>query len=126
MEPFLSDEGVPRSVARACRVLGLEAYVVGEPETPPRGSSDRENAKWCAERGAILLTNDRGKKDKAILDALAELRVHALFVHEDLLSGPPHLLARALLNAEGNIDAKVGGRGLLHHRLRASGGLDPR
>ena len=54
------------------------------------------------------------------------MRVHAIFVHPDLRSGPPHRLARAILNAEGKIDEVAGGSKLIRHRLRVSGGLEKR
>lgn len=123
----LLDEGLPPSIARAFRELELDVHAVGEADAPPRGSGDGDNAKWCADRGAVLVTNDRGKKDKAIFDALAERHVHALFVHEDLLAGPPHVLAKALLQAESKIEAELQKRhGLLRHRLRPGGGIERR
>lgn len=127
MVPLLLDEGVPPVVAPAFRTLGLTAHAVGEDDAPPRGGDDAGNAEWCAAHDAVLVTNDRGKKDKAIFDALAQHHVHALFVHEEMLAGPPHLLAKALLMAEGKIEAEVGkARGLLRHRLRPGGGLERR
>lgn len=127
MVPLLLDEGVPPSIARAFRELELEVFAVGEEGAPPRRSPDGDNVKWCADRGAVLVTNDRGKKDRAILDALAQHRVHALFVHEDLTAGPPHILASALLKAESKIEAVVRKtRGLLRHRLRPGGGIEAR
>lgn len=127
MVPLLLDEGVPPGIARAFCELALDAYAVGDGDAPPRGGSDEANARWCAARGAILVTNDRGKKDKAIFDALAQHHVHALFITKELLAVPPHFLARALLNAEAKIDLEVAKqRGLLRARLRPNGGLDHR
>lgn len=127
MVPLLLDEGVPPSIAQALRLLGLDVSAVGEPGAPPRGSSDDVNAQWCADRGAVLVTNDRGRKDRAILDALAQARIGALFVYSDLLAGPPHRLAAAVLAAEERIEQEVSRKkGLLRHRLRPKGGLEKR
>lgn len=76
-------------------------------------------------RGAVLVTNDRGKKDKTIFDHLAQHHVHAIFVYKDLRDGPEHLLALALLRAEDKME-QVAKKELLHHRLRAGGGLEKR
>jgi len=102
------------------------AHAVGRGEAPAEDSSDDENCQWCRERGAVLVTNDLGKKDKAILDALAIHRVHAVFVYKDLRSAPPHHLARAVLRAEDEIDKWVAGKKLLRHRLSPSGSLKSR
>ena len=107
MLALLLDEGLPPQVARAFAILGLEARAVGDAEAPPRSSTDDVNCAWCRENGAVLVTNDRGKKDKAIHDLLAQHRVHAIFVHNDLRDGPEHLLALALLRAEPNMDQKA-------------------
>lgn len=127
MVPLLLDEGVPPVVAEALRTLGLSVTAVGDDDGPARGSTDFENAKWCAENGAVMVTNDRGRKDRAILDALAQEHVHALFVYRDLLEQPPHRLAGALLGAEERIAKEVAKpKGLLRHRLRPAGGLEKR
>jgi hypothetical protein len=125
MHPLLFDQGLPR-VAPALSSLGLNAHEVGGAGAPPSGGPDHDNCRWCRTHEAILVTHDRGRRDKAILDALAEYRVHAIFVHSDLRAGPPHCLARALLVAEPQIDALVAGRHLIRHRLRVKGGLDKR
>jgi hypothetical protein len=121
MQPLLIDEGLPPSVAAALRVLELHAYAVGDEGAPPRQSSDEENCEWCKERGAILVTNDRGKENPVILKALREHGVPALFVYSDLRSTPPHQLARALLNAETAIDDLAKRKGPEPHRLRPTG-----
>lgn len=127
MVPLLLDEGVPASIAQALRLLDLDVLAIGDDGAPARGSLDHENIAWCAARGAVLVTNDRGKKDKTIFDALAQYRVHALFVYKDLLAGEPHRLARALLEAEDKIGTEVAKKkGLLRHRLRPRGGIDSR
>jgi hypothetical protein len=47
-------------------------------------------------RGVVLVTNDRGKKDRTMLDAIAQHHVHALFVYPDLHATPAHELALRL------------------------------
>ena len=126
MIPILIDEGLPPQVAKALRALGLDVRAIGEEDegAPPRASTDDANCAWCAEHGALLVTNDRGKGDKLILDALAAHRVHAIFVTRELRSRPPHHLARALLASEESIAQKAGGKGLIRARLRVKGGLE--
>jgi hypothetical protein len=117
---------LPPAVADALERLGLAAHAVGRGEAPAEDSPDDENCRWCKERGAVLVTNDRGKKDHAILDALAIHRVHAVFVHNDLRGAPPHHLARAILCAETRMDEIVAGKHLIRHRLKPSGRLEKR
>jgi uncharacterized protein with PIN domain len=125
MLPLLFDEGLPGlPVARAFRELGLEAHSIGEEGAPPRKSSDKENCQWCAEHRAVLVTNDRGKRDRTILDHLAQEHVHAIFVHDDLKSAPEHIFAGALLKAESKLEHYASGKGLVRRRLRINGGLE--
>jgi predicted nuclease of predicted toxin-antitoxin system len=123
--PLLLDEGLPPQVASAFSTLALQANAVGQPLAPARGSGDHVNCAWCQTNGAVLVTNDRGKKDKKIHDLLAQHHVHAIFVHNDLRNGPEHLLALALLRAEGRME-HLAKKHLLHHRLRPGGGLETR
>jgi predicted nuclease of predicted toxin-antitoxin system len=126
MKPLLFDEGLYPQVPAALRALGLEAYAVGRDRAPARGATDTENCKWCAARGCILVTNDRGRKDREIILALDQERVHAIFVLADLRQAPPHHLGRALLSAEEQIDLRTGGRKMLRHRLTPRGSLRDR
>jgi predicted nuclease of predicted toxin-antitoxin system len=122
MLPLLFDEGLSPRVATAFSALSLQAKAVGQPEAPERGSGDDTNCVWCSSNNAVLVTNDRGKTDKAIHNLLAQHHVHAIFIHNDLRNGPEHLLAKALLNAESDMETKAE-KHLLHHRLRINGGL---
>lgn len=127
MLPLLLDEGLPHRVASALSQLGWDVRAVGHDDAPPRSSSDEVNCRWCADRGAILVTNDRGRKDRVILDLLAQHHVHALFIHDDLRAAELHDLARALLNAEkALVDRASRPRGLIHHRLMPTGRINPR
>jgi len=126
MRPLLLDEGLFPVVAEALRSVQLDALAVGDEGAPPRGSDDEANCEWCAAHSAVLVTNDRGKKDKTIFAALDTHRVDTIFVHNDLRSAPPHHLLRALLNAEEAIDQLTGGRHVLRRRLLARGRLEKR
>jgi predicted nuclease of predicted toxin-antitoxin system len=123
--PLLLDEGLPPAVAHALYTLGLVVWAVGDPGAPVRKSSDEVNCAWCAENNAVLVTNDRGKKDRTIFDHLAQQHVHAIFVHKDLRDGPEHLLAKALLIAEPKMELWAA-KHLLRHRLQPGGGLKKR
>jgi len=97
LQPLLIDEGLPASVATALAALELSAHAVGQPGAPGRQSPDEINCQWCQRNGAVLVTQDRGKRDKTIFSFLATYRVHAIFVHDELRTKPAHILAKALL-----------------------------
>ncbi|MCW2989378.1 MAG: hypothetical protein JWM24_2316 [Solirubrobacterales bacterium] len=99
---------------------------MGGAEAPPNGSSDDENCQWCADNGAILVTHDRGKKDKEIIKVLDQHAVGVILVLQDLRSKPAYCLVRALLNAEGKMDQVAEGKKRMRHTLKASGRLTPR
>lgn len=126
MQPLLIDEGLPASVAAALAALELSAHAVGQPGAPGRQSPDEINCQWCQRNGAVLVTQDRGKRDKTIFSFLATYRVHAIFVHDELRNKPVHILAKALLLAEGEMDQLADGRGLIQRRLRPKGKLEKR
>ena len=128
MRPLLIDEGLPSSVARALRELELPVWAVGEVDegAPPRESDDEENCQWCANRGAVMITNDRGRENPIILRALQAHRVPAVFVYKDLRTAPPHRLASALLRAEAAIDDFAGSRSPEPRRLYPNGRLKRR
>lgn len=126
MLPLLIDEGLPPQVAHALAALELPVHAVGDQGAPPKGSPDDVNVKWCQEHGAVLITNDWGRKDKIILDLLAQHRVHAIFVYDDLRAAPPHHLARAVLRAEERIEQIASSRKMIHHKLKSTGYLDKR
>jgi len=124
LQRLLFDEGLPGgvSVARALAALGLDADAVGGEDAPPRGSKDDENCKWCSERGATLVTHDRGKKDKEIVKVLDRHQVGVIIILKDLRTKPPHHLARAILSSEVAMDDHAD-RKRLRHYLRPGGGL---
>lgn len=128
MQRLFFDQGLPGGVgtATALAALGLEANGVGGEGAPPNGSSDEENCLWCLKNDSILITHDRGKKDKEILKVLDQHQVGVILVLKDLRSMPPYHLVRALLNAEGKMDQIAEGKKRLRHVLRSGGGLIPR
>lgn len=124
MLPLLIDEGLPPRVAEALRAVEVDALAIGDVGAPAKGSADETNVPWCAQEGRLLVTNDRGRKDRVILDLLNQHHVHALFVYNDLRAGPPHHLLRALLHAEDALEQAAGRRGLVAGRLRRSGRVE--
>ena len=124
MQRLLFDQGLPGGVkmATALVALGLEANVVGGPDAPPLHSSDETNCEWCSERDATLITHDRGKKDREILEMLDRHQVGAIVVLKHFRTKPPHVLARALLNSEDEMD-QIAEKRRLRHYLRPKGGL---
>jgi hypothetical protein len=126
VKPLLFDEGLPHCIAAALRHLSIDAYAVGDDNgAPPRASGDggdETNVTWCSERDAILVTNDRGKKDRVIIDLLAEKHVDAIFVGKALRDGHERTLAAAVLNSESEM-IRILRRGLIKHHLACSGAL---
>jgi len=104
----------------------LDARAVGEDGAPARKSTDETNCRWCHERGAVLMTHDRGKKDRTILDHLNQHQVHAIFLHDDLRTASTHEAVRAVLNSESHMDQLAAGRYLIRRRLKLSGRLEKR
>lgn len=127
MQRLLFDQGLPGGVrvSSALNSLGLDAHCVGGDGAPPTESSDETNCEWCANNSAVLVTHDRGKGDREILEMLDQHKVGAIIVLKDLRSSPPHFLARALLVAEPKMDQIAGGNKRLRHYLRPKGGLSP-
>lgn len=70
MARFLFDENLPPAVGRGLRQIGFDVYVIGDPPAPDRGSPDSTNVAWCEAESAVLVTTDRGRKDKEILRLL--------------------------------------------------------
>lgn len=127
MQRLLFDQGLPggAGTATALRLLGLEANAVGGDEAPPLGSPDEVNCRWCAERDAVLITHDKGKKDKEILEVLDRHQVGVILILKEFRSSPPFHMVRALLNAEHKMD-QIAKRQRLRHYLRNGGGLAPK
>lgn len=58
---YLLDENVNRAVQRQLSRLaeGIEVLAIGDPEAPPKGSSDPEILEWIERHGYILVTENR-------------------------------------------------------------------
>lgn len=81
MTAFLFDENLPPAVGRGLRQIGFDVRVIGDPPAPARGSPDATNVEWCEANGAVLVTTDRGRKDKEILRLLrARTAVSVVFI----------------------------------------------
>lgn len=126
MLSLLLDEGLPASIAQALRAVEVDALAIGDIGAPTKGSPDQVNIPWCAEHKRLLVTNDRGKKDRVILALLNQHHVHALFVYNDLRAAPPRHLLRALLVAETALDHAASHRGLIAARLKSTGKIESR
>jgi len=87
------------------------------------GSGDEINCQWCKSNTAVLVTHDRGRGNREILQALDQLQVGAILVLRDLRQLPPRRLALALLQSEAELDQIVTSRHRLRHQLRKSGKL---
>lgn len=125
MRPLLLDEGAFSSLVGPMRDLGLDVWTPGDQGAPPKGSPDEANCAWCAKKGAILVTTDRGKKDRTIHGALAKHGVGALFMHNDLRAAPRHKVLLAVLRAEEAIEDHASRRTRIRHRLTPTGKLRP-
>jgi hypothetical protein len=123
---LLIDEGLPPSIAEALRAVEIDALAIGDVGAPSKGTPDQVNIPWCAEQKRLLVTNDRGKKDRVILDLLNRHHVNALFVYNDLRAAPPHHLLRALLLAETRLDEDAHKNKLIKARLKPTGRIEPR
>ena len=77
---LLFDENMSQRVAAHLGELGFPVIAVGLSDAPPIQSSDHTVVGWCAENDAVLVTLDQGRKDRAILAALASASAHVLFV----------------------------------------------
>lgn len=129
MLTLLFDEGLPgRKLAVAFQALEIDAWSVGEEDrgAPPQGSSDEVNCKWCAEHNAVLITNDWGRKDKAIHHALKAHGVSAVFVNNALRKATLAELACVLLKAREGIDDLASRKVRMSRRLRRNGKLEAR
>jgi hypothetical protein len=125
MQPLLFDQGLPggRKVSSALSALGLEAKTVGGAGAPPEDSADEANIRWCKQHRAVLVTHDRGNKDREILTMLDRFEVGAILVLRNLRQVPPHHLARALLAAEAKMDHLAASGTRIRHHLRPTGNL---
>ena len=81
---LLFDENLSHHVAAALAPFGYDVTAVGLSGAPSFGAIDADVVDWCVENGAVLVTADRGRKDRAILIALAARGAHVLFVWDSI------------------------------------------
>ena len=86
---YLIDENVspvyPKQIRR--REPSIIIKVVGEPETPPKGTLDPEILDWCEENNFVLITNNRTSMPVHLSDHLAKNRhVPGIFILNPNLS----------------------------------------
>jgi len=56
------------------RETKLSVWKIGDPATPPRGTSDPNILSWCEENNFILVTNNRKTMPQHLTDHLARGR----------------------------------------------------
>lgn len=58
---YLLDEHLPHSIQDQLLRLStdIDVLVIGQPEAPPKGTSDPEILRWIEETGYILVTGNR-------------------------------------------------------------------
>jgi predicted nuclease of predicted toxin-antitoxin system len=64
---FLLDENLPPSAARGLTLCTYEVDAVGDAGAPPKGSSDEDVVDWAVQNSAVLITIDRGRKNREML-----------------------------------------------------------
>lgn len=75
-EGFLLDEHLPLWWRKAIgqRYAELTVWRVGDPDTVPLGTSDKELLRWCEAHEFYLLTNNRSTMPKHLAEHVAEGR----------------------------------------------------
>lgn len=70
---LLLDEHVPRlyQTELGRRDPDILVWLVGDPEAPPRGTSDSAILRWCETTGFVLVTNNRRTMPRHLADHLA-------------------------------------------------------
>lgn len=99
------DEMLSPKAARSLHQLDYEISAHGLNHGLARGGkvSDREVVDWCLDHGAVLVTCDRGRHSREMVEILRVTRQPVVFVYPP--SPPAKDLARALINEWGKIAA---------------------
>jgi uncharacterized protein with PIN domain len=122
---FLFDENLWPDVSRGLRLCGYDTYVIGDAPAPNRGSTDGDNVAWCVARGAMLVTADRGRRNREMLDLLSRHPVHVLLVHTGVTQ---RAFMRAFVRHCDGLEDAIDRRNLqgrvVRHRLRREGGIE--
>ena len=84
MSGFLLDENLPSRFAEGFTLLGLDVAAVGRPGAPPKGSLDRAVVDWCVNNEAVLVTKDRGRKNREMIELIRTTRVSVVMVPEKM------------------------------------------
>lgn len=86
---YLLDENVDPSYKIQLKQLNpdLIVWVVGEPNTPPRGTLDPQILLWCEEYDFVLVTNNRTSMPVHLADHIAQNRhIPGIFILNPKLS----------------------------------------
>ena len=81
------------------RDRSLVVWMVGDPNAPPRGTSDPDILVWCEENGFVLVTNNRKTMPVHLADHLAAGRHVPGILTLDLSEGMARLLDELILIA---------------------------
>lgn len=86
---YLIDENVnplyPNQIRQ--REPGIVIQVVGEPETPPKGTLDPEILYWCEDNKFVLVTNNRTSMPVHLADRIAlDRHIPGIFILNPNLS----------------------------------------
>jgi predicted nuclease of predicted toxin-antitoxin system len=113
MTHYLFDENLSRRVANVLAEVGAYTITaVGDDGAPHLGSTDQAVVAWCASNQHVLVTSDRGRRDRAILTILAASRTHGLFVWNGItLRQQLELIVRHIDKLDRDVSrAETGGR----------------
>jgi predicted nuclease of predicted toxin-antitoxin system len=77
---FLLDENLPPAFAQGFRLLGLDVLSVGDAGAPPRGSTDQAIVDWCIQNDRVLVTRDRGRKNREMINLLRQTNVSVVLL----------------------------------------------
>jgi hypothetical protein len=88
---YLLDEHIPLSYRTQIlrHYPQLQVWVIGDPNAPPKGTSDPDILCWCEENGFLLITNNR-KTMPVHLAAHLALGRHSpgiFIINEDMTMG---------------------------------------
>ncbi|AOW98764.1 MULTISPECIES: DUF5615 family PIN-like protein [Moorena] len=103
---YLLDEHIPLSYRTQMlrRYPQLKVWAIGDPNTPPKGTSDPDILRWCEDNGFILVTNNRKTMPVHLKDHLAAgLHVPGIFIiNEDMSMG--QIMEELIIIAEASIE----------------------
>jgi hypothetical protein len=77
---FLLDENLPKRFAEGFTLLALEVKAIGQADTPTTGSSDAAVVQWCLDNDYVLVTKDRGRKNREMIELIRTTRVSVVMI----------------------------------------------